>query len=125
MGTYVYTFRKAARIVDGLAIGQFKFAYKYGGWPDSRVERARDLLLGTARRSRDAVPASQRLAIMGDWSGEEPLAVYDVDPDVASFYDGPNPGPVAGYVRKVGRAWRFERAPNEILSSEGLQLAHI
>jgi hypothetical protein len=109
MGVYRYTLRKETKVIDGLVIGRFGFAYKESFWSEGGAYKRRVAqALAAAERARYDLP-DLRYAIMGEFKdcADQPYAVFDCDTKTESFSDTKTPGVVVGHIRKVGRKYVF------------------
>lgn len=112
MGVYVYTMRAEVREIDGVKIGQFKFAHKpFRGWDAPKgFELAANAQINAGENAKRANRDIQ-LFIASDWkvSPGEKLPVLSIPNAPGAAYDDLLfNGPVAGHVFKVGRKWKFE-----------------
>jgi hypothetical protein len=106
MGVYQYTFRTETKIVDGIEIGIFKYAWKHC-WGASTSRYAK-IASTKAERARDR-NANVKYAVVGDfkYAETERLPVYETDR--TEFADGGEPGKLVGYLTKTGRKFIFKR----------------
>jgi hypothetical protein len=113
MGVYVYTRRAETREIDGKTIGRFAFAYKchsYWRGDPGYASYQRRVALTESLGERACGARDVRLAIVGDFkdAASDRLPVFSVSPNLSSYYDTSSPGPVVGYIRKVGRQYVYE-----------------
>ena len=133
MGAYVYTMRKRARKVNGVAVRFFSYAYK-----PSYAFTTRDMLERSIRRYEAAAEAA-----FEDYDGGPVmLADHDKDLNGAPVYRNvrsaiwndmsPFPGQVIGFIKQEGRKltlvpeyrWRAQQ-PNDRTFVEYIKDGHI
>ena len=125
MGIYVYTLRKnpviaADDVGDPVSVGYSKYAYKLAwGWDHPTYKRNTARLHSLAEKARAANP-DLVLMTFGepkehDFAKYGPMPVYQVSPELTSFYDTRPPGKQIGALHKSGTTYIFKRFNQRLL----------
>jgi hypothetical protein len=120
VGIYQYTLRAATKRVDGIEIGQFKFAYKHGSYYPGPREAAT-----IARLERGAQRAADKLNARGVQyftahpheyaSDAEGIPIYWSESLFPEYTEQLRTTPRAGTLRKVGGKYRATWAADALI----------
>lgn len=115
MGVYCYTLRKDTKIVEGLKIARYGYAYKDRFWADGAFNRLTARAHSFAESAQYALKDSVDGVIIGEWeyAKNDKLPIMKVKDlpschvDCNSFNRGDYE--IIGYLVKVGRKFKIER----------------
>lgn len=131
MGIYQYTMRKDAIVVDGMKIGRFQFAYKYGrDWQPggdtdtyiwfaktrtSRMKKNRAVICleSAAKRARETLPDVEYFVSASSFNEAKKykLEVHRCNVHMDQYCEElvREIYPVVGYLTKIGRSYILEK----------------